>query len=236
MLTTADRVAVISGANRGIGLAIAKRLAAEGYHLSLGARDVGTLRAIEGELSLDANRVSLNHFDAADADTHRHWISATFEDFGAIDVLVNNAGVMVEMPLDDYRPEALDHMWTVNVKAPLHLTHLALPHLKSSGSGRVLNVASMSGKRVSASMFSGYAMTKHAVMALCTATRLAGWDRGVRVIALCPGLVATDMTDGFGVSPDEMIQPDDLAELAATLLRLPNTASVGELLINPRLE
>ncbi|MEE9417229.1 MAG: SDR family NAD(P)-dependent oxidoreductase [Acidimicrobiales bacterium] len=236
MLDTTDRVAVISGANRGIGLAIARQLASEGYRLSLGARDIEGLKTVVAELPIDPDRLLLNHFDATIPETHTRWISRTIEAFGAVDVLVNNAGVLAETGVENYRPEELDKMWDVNVKAPIHLTHLTLPHLKESGSGRVLNVASMSGKRVAGDFIAGYAMTKHAVMALSGATRMAGWDDGVRVTSLCPGLVATDMTGVFDFPPDEMIQTEDLAELAALVLRLPNTAAVNELLINPTLE
>jgi NADP-dependent 3-hydroxy acid dehydrogenase YdfG len=236
MLDTTDRVAVISGASRGIGLAIARKLASEGYRLSLGARDLKGLETVAAELSIDPDQLLLNHFDATVPDTHKRWIVRTIEVFGAVDVLINNAGILTETGVENYRPEELDKMWDVNVKAPIHLTHLTLPHLKVSGSGRVLNVASMSGKRVAGDFIAGYAMTKHAVMALSGATRMAGWDDGVRVTSLCPGLVATDMTGIFDFPPEDMIQPEDLAELAALILRLPNTAAVNELLISPTIE
>lgn len=236
MLNTTDRVAVISGANRGIGQAIARKLASEGYRLSLGARDVTMLEAVATVLQLGPDRFLVNHFDATDSATHQKWIADTVDTFGGIDVLVNNAGLLAETGVENYRPGELDKMWAVNVKAPIHLTHLALPHLRASGTGRVLNIASMSGKRVAGDFIAGYAMTKHAVMALSGATRMAGWEDGVRVTSLCPGLVATDMTDVFGLPREEMIQPEDLAELAALVLRLPNTAAVNELLVNPSLE
>ena len=127
-------------------------------------------------------------------------------------------------------------MWEINVKGPLRMTRLALPHLKACGSGRIINVASLSGKRI-LSTGVGYAMSKFAVIALSHATRRIAWDDGVRVTALCPGLVATDMTRDWSDFPSEdMIDPADLAELAATALALPNNASVAELLVNCRYE
>ena len=127
-------------------------------------------------------------------------------------------------------------MWEVNVKGPLRLIRLALPWLKKSGSGRIVNVASLSGKRVK-NAYAGYAMSKFAVVALTHAVRRLGWDHGVRATAICPSFVATDMTAEVTAVPrGEMIQPADLAELVATALALPNNAVVAELLVNCRLE
>ncbi|MCC0031430.1 MAG: SDR family NAD(P)-dependent oxidoreductase, partial [Brucellaceae bacterium] len=130
----------------------------------------------------------------------------------------------------------LDALWAVNVKGPLFLTRACMPHLKAAGAGRVVNVASLSGKRVRNENIA-YNMTKHAIMALTHGTRRIGWEHGVRATALCPGFVATDLTaDVTKVARDEMIEPGDLAELAATVIALPNTAAVAEVLVNCRLE
>jgi NAD(P)-dependent dehydrogenase (short-subunit alcohol dehydrogenase family) len=111
-----------------------------------------------------------------------------------------------------------------------------MPYLKKSGSGRVVNLSSLSGKRVK-NGYAGYAMSKFAVIALTHAVRRLGWDDGVRATAICPSFVATDMTAQVtAVARDEMIQPSDLAELVATALALPNNAVVAELLVNCRLE
>ena len=99
-----------------------------------------------------------------------------------------------------------------------------------------MNVASLSGKRVRNDNIA-YNMTKHAILALTHGTRRIGWDDGVRATALCPSFVATDLTaDVTKVSPAEMIDPVDLAELAATAIALPNTAAMAEMLVNCRLE
>jgi NAD(P)-dependent dehydrogenase (short-subunit alcohol dehydrogenase family) len=127
-------------------------------------------------------------------------------------------------------------MISVNLKGPLRLIRLAMPHLIQSGTGRVINVASLSGKRVKNTNV-GYAMTKFALIALTHAVRRHGWDHGVRATAVCPSFVRTDLTaDALAVAPDEMIQPEDLAELIETALSLPNNAVVAEMLVNCRLE
>jgi len=131
---------------------------------------------------------------------------------------------------------ALDEVWAVNCKAPLNMIRCALPHLEASCSGRVVNVASLSGKRV-ANDHVAYSMSKFAVLALTHSTRRIGWDKGVRATAICPSFVRTDMTASTDkIAPEDMIDPADLAELVATVIALPNTASISELLVNCRLE
>ncbi len=127
-------------------------------------------------------------------------------------------------------------MWEVNVKGPLRMVQQALPHLRASGSGRIVNVSSLSGLRVKGTFSPGHAMTKFALTALTEATKNVGWDDGVRVTSLCPGFIATDMTADFDEDPATMIQPDDLAELVGTVIALPNTASVATLTVGCRLE
>ena len=230
--TSADgRVVMLSGANRGIGAAIAERLAADGYRLSLGARRLGALA--ESVPDIGPDRVMLNYHEATDFDSARRWVDATIDRFGGVDVLVNCAGIVDRTGLESMEEEVLDDMWAVNVKGPLRLIRLALPHLRQSGSGRVINMASLSAKRVKGDAIVGYSMTKYALLALSHAVRQIGWDDGIRVTAICPGPVATDMMD-----PDDetITQPEDVADLVATVIALPNTASVSELLIGCRME
>ncbi|MCB9947666.1 MAG: SDR family NAD(P)-dependent oxidoreductase [Rhodospirillaceae bacterium] len=235
MLAPADRVIMISGANRGIGYGVARRLAASGFRLSLGARDLAALSAAVADLP--AERTACFAYDAADLGLAEAWVAGTVARFGRIDGLVNNAGI-AKPPyrLDDADESALDAMWAVNVKGPLRLVRLALPHLLACGHGRVVNVASLSGKRVKNDNV-GYAMTKYAVVALTHAIRRHGWDQGLRATAVCPSFVRTDLTaDVDKVTADEMIQPEDLAQLVETALNLPDNAVVAEMLVNCRLE
>ncbi len=230
MLDPKGRVILVSGASRGIGLAIARALGERGYSLSLGARDPGPLAAAFG------SAVACHRYEAEDPATHAAWVAATLARFGRIDGLVNNAGIAPLYRIEDGEEAVLDRILAVNVKAPLSMTRLCLPHLKASGSGRIVNVGSLSGKRVRNDN-AGYAISKYALMALTHATRRLGWEHGVRVTALCPSFVRTDLTAAVTtVAPAEMIDPADLAELAATVIALPNTAAVAELLVNCRHE
>jgi NADP-dependent 3-hydroxy acid dehydrogenase YdfG len=231
MLDPRARVIMVSGANRGIGRAIAECLALKGYLLSLGARRPDALAALAGE------RVLAHAYDAVHLASAEDWVGDTLARFGRIDGLVNNAGILLDARLEDGDEAAFDRLWQINVKGPLRLTRLAMPHLKASGAGRVVNVVSLSGKRTKGDN-AGYAMSKFAALALTHATRRAGWDEGVRACALCPSFVATDMAAVAhdALPADAMIQPADLAEVVATVIALPNTASIAELLVNCRFE
>ena len=232
MLDTKDRVVMVSGANRGIGRAIASGLYDAGYSLSVGARDTQTLAGLT--TGRDPARVVTARYDAEDRASHAEWVRATYERFGRIDGLVNNAGMVVRVKVDDDQDEALDQMWAVNVKGPLSMTRSALPYLRQSGSGRIVNVASIAGKAVYNNN-AGYAMSKFALVALSHATRHLGWDDGVRCTALCPGFVATDMTDDVNTFPrEQMMEPEDIAALVVTVMGLSKTASVAELIVNCR--
>jgi len=138
--------------------------------------------------------------------------------------------------LEDGTDAALDDLFEVNVKAPFRLIQAALPHLKASGKGRVVNVASLSGKRLMG-LNAGYQMSKHAMVALTHAVRRLGWDDGIRATALCPGYVDTDLTAHVtDLAREAMTSPEDLAKLVATVVHLPNTAAIAELLVNCRYE
>lgn len=228
-----DRVALVSGANRGIGRALAERLAATGWSLSLGARDLETLTTAFGP---ETDKRRHFRFDALDRKSYSDWVGDTLRAFGHIDALVNNAGTSNGFSIEAGDEADLDALWTTNVKGPLFMTRFCLPHLRVSGQGRILNVASLSGKRVRNENVA-YNMTKHALIALSHGTRRLGWEDGIRVTTLCPSFVRTDLTSTVTkVRPEEMIQPEDLAELAITALMLPNNAAIPELLVNCRLE
>ena len=226
-------VVLVSGANRGIGAAVVSELLGNGYRVSMGARRPGSLVDAHGPEDRNQHHAE---FDAFRAHTAERWVSAALDRFGRIDALVNNAGSAERVSLHDDDEEALDRLWTVNAKAPLRLTRLCLPHLGRSGRGRVVNIASLSGKRVR-NGFVGYNMTKFAMMGLTHTTRHVAWDKGVRATAICPGFVRTDMSAYTErVKPEDMIQPETIAQMVRTAIELPNNAAVAEMLVNCRLE
>jgi NAD(P)-dependent dehydrogenase (short-subunit alcohol dehydrogenase family) len=232
MLKPEGRVILVSGATRGIGRAVVERLLTAGYAVSAGVRDLSRAPA--------HGRLRAYHYEAASGAAAASWVESTIRDFGRIDGVVNAAGVSLRTPLIGSDEAALfaslDQMVSVNVKGPMAVVRAAWPHLAASGSGRVVNVSSLSGKRVRSDNI-GYAMSKFALMALNQEIRRIGWEQGIRATALCPGFVNTDMTRAITQFPrNQMSQPEDLAELVELALRLPNNASVAELLVNCRHE
>lgn len=226
------RVAMVSGGNRGIGAAIVKRLIAEGWKLSIGVRNPGSIAAE----TLSAN-VIVHAYDASVAGNEKDWVAATVARFGRIDAVVNNAGIMIPKNVIEADDEDLDAMLAVNVKAPLRLARAAWPYLEKSGKGRLITVVSLSGKRVKSAGSGLYAMSKFAALALSHSLRLVGWEQGIRSTALCPGFVATDMgTAVTDMPPEKMTQPDDLASMVSLLLNLPNSSSISELCVNGVME
>jgi NAD(P)-dependent dehydrogenase (short-subunit alcohol dehydrogenase family) len=234
MLPAADRVVAISGAGRGLGAAIARRLHAEGFALACGVRDPSRRLPLP-----EGPRVTWHRYDATQPDSAASWIADAVAAHGRLDALLNNAGILKRFTLEEGDEAALDEMWAVNVKGPLRAIRAAMPHLRASGHGRLVNIASTDGKRIrDPSAPLGYAMTKHALMALTHAARFAGHDAGVRATALCPGAIDTELIAGLpGATPAAgRMKPETIAEIVCLLLRLPDQANVAELIVNTRLE
>lgn len=232
MLSAENRTVMITGANRGIGLAIATQLSSAGYRLSLGVRDPAGI-----DTTNFSAEVLTHHYDATDPTSASAWTAKTLARFATIDAVVLNAGVLKPFSLDTGDERDLDLMWDVNFKAPLRLVRATMPSLRACGYGRIINVVSMSGKRILSDSTLGYGASKFAAMALTHAIRQSGWDDGVRATAICPGLVDTDMVSSVTTPEREYkITPQAIAATAAYALSLPNEASVAEILVNSRLE
>ncbi len=233
MLNPEGRVIMISGANRGIGRAIAEKLAAAGYKLSLGARNPDSII----KPSANDSEIITHQWEATSTTDSTQWVDATLKHFGRIDGLVLNAGVIYPAGLEDGSEEDIDNMWAVNFKGPLRLVRAALPSLKSTGHGRVVNIVSLSGVRVMGAGNMGYCASKHASIALTHAIRQDGWASGLRATSICPGLVETDMVSNVQTPEGEFkITPEAVAATAAYALSLPAEAVVAEIRINSRLE
>ena len=225
------RVALVSGASRGIGAAIGRDLLGRGWRLSLGLRD--------GRLPdwADPARCMACGYDATDPAAPEAWVAQTLARLGRIDAVVASAGILVPGSVIELDDEGLDAMWEVNVKGPRRLVRAAWEPLKATGAGRVIVLASLSGKRIKSPGSGGYGLTKFAAVALTHGIRQAGHAFGIRATAICPSYVATDMTAHVGSVPAaEMTRPEEVATLVGTLLGLPNEAVVAELCINYTLE
>lgn len=230
MAEAIQRVVMISGANRGIGAALAAHLGGAGWRLSLGVRNPALIPAPTGD-------VLACRFDAHDAASEARWVEATVERFGRIDAVIANAGIMIPKNVIEADDADLEALFQVNVRSPLRLVRAAWPWLTRSGRGRVVTIVSLSGKRVKTAQSGLYATSKFAANAMTHAIRQAGWEQGVRATAVCPGFVATDMAAAVtDRAAADMTQPQDLARIIGLILDLPNTASVSEIPINSTLE
>ena len=231
-----NRVILISGASSGIGLATAKYLLNEGYTLSLGVRNIEKTKELLSKFK--SKNYIVNKFEATELKTIDSWVENTVNKYGKIDGLINNAGILKIISFDEGEIEDLNELWQVNLVAPFYLTKLCLPHIKKTKNGRIINIASTDGKRYRESVSVGYSMVKHALVSMSHATRIEGWDDGVRVTALCPGAVETNLLNGIpGVtSSKDRLKPETIAYAVAYILSLPNTASVSEFPMNTRLE
>ena len=231
MESSVKRVIMISGANRGIGRAIAEKLLADGYLLSLGVRNPGKLP--QTLASTVETQLLCHSYDARDRESAKSWVDATAEKFGGIDVLVNNAGILHTNGLEDDAEDLLDDMWEVNAKAPLRLTRLVFPYLRISGSGRVIDIISMSGKRVKGDWV-GYSMSKYAAIAASQTARLKGWDDGIRVTNICIGFVQSGMSveNAPSFPQENMSRPEDVAQVVSNLLLFSNESAVPEVTMN----
>lgn len=224
------RTALISAANRGIGLAIAERLSGEGWALSLGVRKPDSVPE-----TLKTHHIS--RFDANVPGSEADWVASAVKQYGRIDAVINNAGIMIPKTVIEIDDDEMQSMLDVNVLAPLRLARAAWPYLSASGRGRVVTIVSLSGKRVKLAKSGAYSISKFAALALAHAIRHAGWETGIRSTALCPGLVATDMAIGLtDLSPGDMTPPKEVARIVSLVLDLPNTASIAEIPVNCKLE
>jgi NAD(P)-dependent dehydrogenase (short-subunit alcohol dehydrogenase family) len=229
--TGEPRVAMISGASRGIGEAIASHLFEQGWHLSLG------MRHPEMPAWAKDGRVRLHPYEAEDRNGEARWVEATLAAFGRVDAIVANAGLMIPKTVIEAEDEDLDALLAVNVKAPRRLAKAAWEPLTKNGRGRVIIIGSLSGKRVKSARSGLYSMSKFAAVALAHAIRHAGFDLGVRATAVCPGFVATDMARALTDRPESLLtDPRDLARIVSMLLDLPNEASVAEFAVNCQVE
>ena len=230
---------LISGASRGIGNAIAKKLLKEGHSLSLGLRNLKDLNnTILDPKNNDSKKLILHKYDANDKNSSRNWVKKTISKFNNIDTVIHCAGELKKTKLifKDEEIDDIENLWKVNVMGPWILTKYTWEYLEKSKSGRIIVLVSMSGKR-SKSNLASYSMSKFALMSLCQTMRNEGWDKGIRVTAICPGWVNTDMARNINqINKEEMTQPEDIANICSNLLDLPNPSIPFEISINCNLE
>ncbi len=224
MKKTMKKTALVTGASRGIGAAIALRLAEEGYYLVLTARDAAKLEAVKVGCEKRGAEVMLVPADVSDEAE----VVELFAKTGPVDLLVNNAGVgifdaLTEVSLEDWRK-----VQQINVEGAFLCMREAMKGMKERGGGRIINISSVVGVKGYPNQ-GAYGASKHALLGMTKTAIEEGRDFNIRVHAICPGGVATDMVKQS--RPDladfsAMIQPEDVAEAVTYLCRLPLSITV----------
>ena len=228
-----NRAALITGGSSGIGLAIARALGEEGYRLTISARRPDKLEAAAQQLRDDGFDVEAVPANMTDEEEIAKLVASHKERLGRLDVLVNNAGLGIGGAVADTETKKLDLQLNVNLRAVYLLAREAIPQLKEAGAehGKALmvNTASIAGKQ-GQGWLAAYSATKFGVVGLSQALQKELANDGVQVTALCPGFVATPMTDWIEgqVPKDEMIQTEDIAEAIRFLLRTSRNCLVPE--------
>ena len=233
------RKILISGASRGIGKAIAIKLLNEGHSISLGVRQKESL--INTPLDPKSNspeKLKVHLYDATIKNSSKKWVENTAETFKNIDTIIHCAGIFKRTSLifNDNEMQDIEDIWKVNVMGPWILTKDAWKYLSMNNSARIIVLVSMSGKR-SKGKLASYSMSKFALMSLCQTMRNEGWNQGIRVTAICPGWVNTDMSKEINnFQKEDMTQTNDIANICSNLLDLPNTSVPFEIALNCQLE
>jgi NADP-dependent 3-hydroxy acid dehydrogenase YdfG len=241
-------VALITGASSGIGEATARSLAAQGAKVAVAARRLERLERLATEIGRQGHTALAIESDVADQEQAIAAVDRTVDELGRLDIVVNNAGVMLLGPIEDAPTEEWNRMIDVNLRGLIHTTHAALPHLLSAaedserGCADVINISSVAG-RVARAGSGVYNLTKHGVGAFSESLRQELAGRKVRATLIEPGAVATELTDHLrdGVREQvrgrftdiRILEATDVADAIAYAVTRPWHVCLNEILIRP---
>jgi NADP-dependent 3-hydroxy acid dehydrogenase YdfG len=237
------KVAIITGASSGIGEATALEMARRGMKTAIAARRVDRLEALSTQIQALGGETLTLKIDVSQEDQAKAMVDQAHARFGRIDVLVNNAGVMLLGPIDGVDTAQWRQMFDVNVFGLMYATHSALPFMKAQGGGHIVNVSSVAG-RFTSPVGAVYSATKFAVEAFSEGLRKQESKNGIRVTAVQPGAVATELPDHIvhgetqqmirewiaGMRP---LQSEDIAEAILYAISQPPHVNVNQILIRP---
>ena len=219
-----SRAALVTGGSSGIGFAIAKALAADGFALTLASRRPEKVEAAGKQLGAFTVAADVGKEDDCVRLVREH-----HERHGRLDVLVNSAGIGIAGPIEKLTTKQIDLQLAVNLRGILLVTQAAIPLLRESG-GLIVNLASIAGT-VATPGLSVYGATKAALIALTRTMNAELEDDGIRATAISPGFVDTPMAEWAGLEAEEMIRPEDCAEIVLMLLRLSPRARIPNVVV-----
>ncbi|AZK47877.1 3-ketoacyl-ACP reductase [Paenibacillus lentus] len=224
-----NQVAIITGAGKGIGKAIAEALAKEGVHLGLIARTTSDLETLQSELKKSYGiKVAIASADISDQAAAEQAVNTLVAELGGVDILINNAGIAKFGKLVEMDPKDWERIIQVNLMGTYYMTRAVLPRMIVQNQGNIINIASTAGERGFATG-SAYNASKFAIMGLTEAVMQEVRKNNIRVVALTPSTVNTELAVNAGLNigdEDRMMQPEDVAELALATLKLPQRVFV----------
>jgi len=226
----ASKVAIVTGASRGIGRAVSVALAQEAATVVLAARSIEKLQETADKVTEAGGKAEIVVTELTEEESIKNLVKVTSEKFSRLDILVNNAGVTHSARLEETITEDWERCMQINARAPFILCREALPLLKKSQAGYVINIASVVGVK-GYPLQSAYTSSKHALrgMTISLAEELKGSN--IRVHLLCPGGVDTELVQKVrpDIKKDELMQPEEIAELVLYLVTHKGNAIIDEL-------
>ena len=237
------KVAVVTGASSGIGEATAEALAKEGAAVVVAARREDRLAGLVERIENEGGRVLAAVCDVTDESQAHGLIQKAREEFGSVDILVNNAGVMLLSTVGKGLSEEWRQMFEVNVLGLLYATDAAIAVMKEQGSGHLVNISSVAGRKVTRDSSGVYAGSKFAVVAISEGLRQELLEDSIRVTVVEPGAVETELTDHItdedareavsSLHQLDILQAEDVANAIVYAVSQPEWVSVNEILIRP---
>lgn len=236
------KIVVVTGASSGLGEATARLLSAQGARLVLGARRADRLHSLAKDLEAGGGKAFVLQTDVTRPEQVKALVELAVQSYGRLDVMINNAGIMPQAPLEQLKIDEWDRMIDVNIKGVLYGIAAALPHMQRQKAGHFINVSSVAGHRVGPG-FAVYAATKHAARALSEGLRQEVKPYNIRTTVISPGAVATELpntiTDPAAAErvrafySQVAVPADSFARAVAFAISQPEEVDINEILYRP---
>ena len=234
MQPLAGKVAIVTGASRGIGKAISILLAQSGSRVVLAARSEPQLKSVSEEISSQNGEALVIPTDLTVDEEMERLVQQTLKEWGSVDVLINNAGLGKLAPVVKAKVSDWDETFRVNLRAPMFLSKLVLPTMMERGEGSIINISSVSGKSGQANG-SAYSASKFGLIGFTQSLYEEVREYGIRVATICPGFVDTPMIPQMRrLDRSKMIRPEDIARTVLFILTSPPTVCPVEITVRPQ--